>query len=215
MASTMLYCVAGVCFFAGLYIFTGCGKSETVTEVSVMENISDNEEAAEISESAGAPVKNAEEVQVCVHVLGAVVKPGVYELSEGSRVVDAIKAAGGFTEVANQTWLNQARVLADGEQVYVPTQEEVIKLQEEGGVSWAENRDDGSNWTDSSKSGKVNINQAGPEELMTLPGIGESKAESIISYRQQVGKFTSIEELMNIPGIKEGVYNKIKDLITI
>lgn len=136
------------------------------------------------------------EETICVHVCGAVQTEGVYELPIGSRVYEAIELAGGFREDAAKTEVNQARVLEDEEKVYVPT---VAEIQNQ----------------ESKSNGKVNINKASKEELMTLPGVGEAKAESILQYRKERGSFQSIEEIMQISGIKEGLFQKIKDLIKI
>ena len=141
-----------------------------------------------------------------VYVCGAVESPGVYELRADARVIEAISSAGGITEDAAPDAVNQARVIADGEQIYVPTVEEAASQQT--GVG-------GTTVTKGTESVKVNINTAGKEELMTLTGIGEAKADDILKYREEHGSFGSIEELMQINGIKEGVFNKIKDDITI
>ena len=133
---------------------------------------------------------------IFVYVCGAVQKEGVYELPVGSRLYEAIEMAEGFREDAATTEMNQAEVLADAMKIYVPTMEEVLKRQ-------------------STSSGKVNLNQASKEELMTLPGVGESKANSILRYREEHGRFQSIEEIMEISGIKEGLFEQIKDLIQV
>ena len=133
---------------------------------------------------------------IYVHVCGAVQNEGVYELPIGSRIYEAIEKAGGFREDAATTEINQAEVLEDAMKVYVPTIAELLEMQ-------------------SKKSGKVNINQASKEELMTLPGVGEAKAESIIQYREANGSFKHIEEIMEITGIKEGLYEKIKEFIQV
>lgn len=133
---------------------------------------------------------------IFVYVCGAVNREGVYELPSGSRVYQAIEVAGGFREDADKNSVNQAEVLEDEEQIYVPViGEEVSPVSEE--------------------EGKVNINKASKEELMTLPGVGESRAESIIKYREDVGAFQNIEDIMQVSGIKEGLFEKIKDLITV
>lgn len=139
-----------------------------------------------------------EEVQttIFVYVCGAVAKEGVYELSQGSRVYEAIEMAGGFLPNAAVTEINQAELLEDAMKIYVPTIEELAKMQLGGG-------------------GKVNINRASKEELMTLPGIGEAKAESIIAYRKKNGSFRKTEDIMQIAGIKDSLYEKIKDLIQV
>lgn len=139
---------------------------------------------------------------VVVYVTGAVVCPGVYEVGGNMRVSDAIEAAGGFKNNAAADYLNLAAQLSDGEKITVPTKKEAKALD----------KDDDS---DSDGSHLVNINKAAKEELMTLPGIGESKADAIIAYRQENGDYKNIEELMQISGIKEGVYSKISEYITV
>ena len=135
---------------------------------------------------------------IYVYVTGAVENPGVYIMQTGDRIVDAVEAAGGFTEDAAETEVNLAQILEDEQQIHIPTQEEA------DAQAAAEEA-----------AGLVNINTATLEELCTLTGIGEAKAQSIISYREENGDFSSIEEIMNISGIKEGVYEKIKDQITV
>lgn len=199
---------------------TGCGRhkqyEESVELVTVGQDAAEAEggaspleddSGAEQSADPGQDASDAEQdpaVQVFVHVCGAVHVPGVYELTEGARVYEAIGAAGGVTEEAAAEYINQARPVEDGERIFVPTAEEA----EQGiGLSPEASAD--------SSGGKININTAGKDELMTLTGIGESKASSIISYRESHGRFRSIEDLMQIEGIKEGVFNKIKDDITV
>ncbi len=133
---------------------------------------------------------------IYVHVCGAVMKEGVYELPEGSRAYQAIEMAGGFQTDAAVTQINQAEVLDDETMLYVPTVKEMEQRQ----------------LTD---DGKVNLNTASQEELMTLTGVGEAKARQIIQYRQSHGTFQTIEDVMKIPGIKEGLFEKIKEDITI
>lgn len=133
---------------------------------------------------------------IFVYVCGAVMQEGVYELPEGSRVFEAVEKAGGFTEDAACTKINQAEILRDETRLYVPTVDEIMEEQLE---------------TD----GKVNLNTASKESLMTIPGIGESKATQIIQYREEHGSFQKIEDVMNITGIKEGLFLKIKDYIKI
>lgn len=134
--------------------------------------------------------------QIYVYVCGAVVSPGVYELPDGSRVYEAITAAGGFREDAVTTEINQAEILEDEMRIYVPTAEEMAQDAVSG-------------------KSKVNLNRASKEELMTLPGVGASRAESIIQYRKEQGAFKKIEDVMQISGIKEALFEKIKDFITV
>ena len=140
---------------------------------------------------------------IYVYVCGQVQMPGVYRLFEGDRIYQAIDAAGGILSEGDATSLNLAETLRDGQKIYVPSYEEADQ--------WVETEA----MTEQTESGMVNINQASKEVLMTLSGIGESKAEAIIRYRDEQGLFHSIEELMNVPGIKEGTYLKIKDRISI
>lgn len=146
---------------------------------------------------------------IYVQILGAVKNPGVYEVPEGSRLFQVLEQAGGFTKNACVKSVNQAEVVTDEQQIYVYTEDEMEQLQSGEGTLPA------SETGTASQEGKVNLNTAGKEQLMTLPGIGEAKANSIIEYREKVGKFSSIEDIMKVEGIKEGVYNKIKEQITV
>ncbi len=145
--------------------------------------------------------------KVCVvHICGAVVNPGVYTLEEGSRIYQAVDAAGGFRQDAKEDYLNQADLIADGMKIYVPTNEEAEEALWEG-ISGSLTADD--------EAGQVNINTADEERLCTLPGIGSTKAKSIITYREKNGLFQTIEDIMNVEGIKEGLFQKIRDSITV
>lgn len=144
---------------------------------------------------------------IYVYVCGSVAKPGVYELNEGSRICDALELAGGVTEDGVPEALDQAKPVADGQTIYVPNS------SEEWDRTSQDNSGVGSSTSDPAMTG-ININTASKDELMTLPGIGESKATDIIRYREEHGGFKTIEEIMNIQGIKEGVFNKIKDMIS-
>ena len=146
---------------------------------------------------------------IVVYVCGKVRKEGVVTLPAGSRIYQAIEMAGGMADDAAASYLNLAEVLTDGARVYVPGTDDA----EVGNSSIPQGNTAGgfSGETD----GKVNINQASKEELMTLPGIGEVKADAIIQYRTEQGKFASIEEIKNISGIKDGVFEKMKDKITV
>ena len=135
---------------------------------------------------------------IYVYVCGAVKTPGVYELPEGSRGEAALRAAGGFEENAATSYVNLASVLKDGEKLYFPTLEENIQATNEVGGD-----------------GKVNINRASVKELCSLPGIGESRAMDIVNYREEHGAFGTCEDIMKISGIKESVYQKIKDRIIV
>ena len=133
-----------------------------------------------------------------VQVAGAVNKPGVYELESDARIYQAIWLSGGLREDADESSLNQAEKVSDGQKLVVKTRDEV--------QAEAQN---------TANDNKVDINTADEKTLMTLPGIGESKAKAIIKYRESKGRFNSCDDLKNISGIKDGVYNKIADLIKV
>ena len=161
---------------------------------------------------------------VTVHVVGEVNTPGVVTLEEGSRIIDAINAAGGKTEDADLSKINLAYIIEDGIQIYVPSITETTKLSEESEKEIKYITDgpgeDVIVTEEAQKQGeekqvKVNINTANIEKLQTLPGIGESIAQKIIDYRNENGKFKAIEELKNVSGIGESKYNNIKDKISV
>lgn len=183
-------------------LLTACGNSY---EISYEE---ESEPTVETVESVEEPVE--EEASVYVAVNGEVYAPGVYILPEGARVYEVINAAGGFTENADETSLNLVEVVPDGSSIYVASKAlgEVTK-QESSGTSVAASLSSISN----QNSGKININTASKTELMTLSGIGEAKASAIISYREIHGNFSSIEDIKNVSGIKEGTFENIKDKI--
>ena len=180
----------------------GCGK-DTVDFISSESSI--QEETEDSDRNVLDTSETEKKGTICIYICGQVNTPGVYVLEEGSRVCDAFAMAGGLTADAAGDYWNQARVLQDGEMIYVPTVEEAKDRESESGI--------GQNT--SSNMGKININTATKEELMTLPGIGESRALSIIAYRKEHGGFSSPEEIMEVSGIKEGMYEKMKEYIMV
>ena len=151
--------------------------------------------------------------QPCVvHVCGAVEQPGVYELPPGSRIYQAIDLAGGMNTDADPDFLNQADYVFDGEKIYVPTREETEQMDTRLTNEQNGNRQKAGG---SGTSGLVNLNTASEEQLCTLPGIGSSKARSIIAYREEHGSFERIEGIMDVAGIKDGLFQKIKAYITV
>ena len=197
-------------FLSGMLVITaflfpaGCAaepEEQGLTELAAEESAEQKADSAEGTDSR----QTEENRSICIHVCGAVCDPGIYELDEGARLYEAVEAAGGMTEEASTDSVNLARAVSDGEQIYIPTSEET----EAQGIM--PGTDSGASATQK----KVNINTASAEELMTLTGIGEAKAESIIRYREENGRFQRIEDLMEISGIKEGVFEKIKDDIII
>ena len=214
-----------------LLLFGGCGRDEIVelapvngeAETSEPAPISGETETSGPADAAGIQSKTeeaeSEPAVWMVHICGAVNRPGVYTFPEGSRVCDAVEAAGGLSEDAAESLLNQAALLSDGLQIVVPTLEEAEGLSRQtassgifsSGISGAGSAAGG----EEAGNGLVNINTATLEELMTLPGIGQTRAEAIVAYRDEQGGFQSIEDIMNVSGIKEGSFAKLKDRITV
>ncbi|MBP7059564.1 MAG: helix-hairpin-helix domain-containing protein [Lachnospiraceae bacterium] len=133
-----------------------------------------------------------------VEVSGAVISPGVYKIKPGARIFEAIEKTGGITAEASLDDINQAAPIKDGQKITIKSKAEAMEITAGSGGA-----------------ALVSLNKATKEELMTLPGVGESKASDIIKYREESGGFSTLEELMKIPGIKEGVYNKLSDKIAL
>ncbi len=178
-----------ILFFLAVLWLYGCREQEKMEiyqeETVVLEPVSETE-------------KETEPDRIFVDVRGAVAVPGVYELLAGARVFEAIELAGGLCSEADERAVNQAARLSDGEQLYIP-----VKGEEAAVVSESEG------------DGLVNINTATVSELTTLPGIGESRAKDVIAYREEHGGFSSIEEVKEISGIKDAVFEKIRDKIKV
>lgn len=187
---TIIYFAAGVfTLLAGVF----CAVRGVVPFDSNVTGTFDSSENDRTQSDTTSVLPTPEE-KLCIYICGAVKVPGVYYLSPGSRVCDALDAAGGATDEAQLNVINLADYVCDGQKIYVPCAADTA-----GGI----NQDDG----------YVNINTAGVSELITLPGIGESRAKDIIAYRTQNGPFASIEDIMKVPGIKEAAFGKIKDMI--
>jgi len=142
-----------------------------------------------------------------------VINPGVYPAKEEARIVDLIKLAGGLTKGAAGDYINQAQLVTDGQRIYIPNQEELKELSTADYIAGEQKDTASTNTEGGEESALININTADKEELMSISGIGEVKATSIIAYREKNGKFNAIEELMNIPGIKEGLFSQISYMI--
>ncbi len=174
-------------------LWTGCSKEKEI--FTAQDSFVMNEEST-LSEQERDEGKTQECSQIYVYVCGYVQYPGVYAMEQGARIVDALEKAGGVTVEGKPEALDQAEPLKDGQTIYVPG------LYDEAEIS-------------DIQDGLVDINTADKSVLMTLPGIGETKADMIVKYREEHGAFESIEDLMNIPGIKKGVFDKIKDSIKV
>lgn len=169
--------------------------------------------------------KEMQQAMIYVDICGAVANPGVFQLAAGSRVFQAIEAAGGYLPEAALTCVNRAGVLTDGQQLYILTQEEMerqgLDPAEMSGAS--DGQMNGSAGTGQNtemtaqvqQDNRININTADEAQLTTLTGIGATRAQAIIAYREENGPFAAIEDIMNVQGIKEGTFAKIKDEIVV
>ena len=179
------------------------GKADDRIELVVTDSvISTSDEAGSHFDSSDDSTKDDSNTDIYVHICGAVINPGVYQVPAGTRVYQALELAGGSSDDAYLSGINLADKLADGQKVYIPSEGE----NAEGILS-----------TDSGdvQSVMININTASEAELMTLPGIGQSRAKDIINYRVKNGLFESINDIMKVSGIKEAAFEKIKDLIKV
>ena len=149
----------------------------------------------------------AEDTQIYVDIGGEVKTPGVYAVTEGTRLFEVIEKAGGLTEHASTAQINQAEVVADGQKVVIPT----IGEEELWGTSPAETAAPAGK----DSQGRININTADSDTLQEIPGVGPATAEKIIAYREENGRFSQIEEIQNVNGIGNKTFEKMKDKITV
>ena len=179
------------------------GKADDRIELVVTDSvISTSDEADSHFDSSDDSTKDDSNTDIYVHICGAVINPGVYQVPVGTRVYQALELAGGSSDDAYLSGINLADKLADGQKVYIPAEgenAEGILSTDSGGV----------------QSVMINNNTASEAELMTLPGIGQSRAKDIINYRVKNGLFESIDDIMKVSGIKEAAFEKIKDLIKV
>ena len=135
-------------------------------------------------------------IDLIIEIKGEVIYPGIYTLEEGALLIDAIKLAGGFSPYADTSNINLVSIISNNQLIIIPKKDEN---------------------TNSSTyiSNLININKASLDDLMALPGIGESKARKIIDYRNQIGRFSNIEELKKVNGISDTVYEKIKEMVCV
>ena len=192
------------------FLMTGCGEKQEM----YLQTATIQEQETETLQEEDTEAQSKERQDCYVYVCGAVATPGVYKLRSGSRIYEAVELAGGFLDTAAPESLNQALEVSDGQMIQVLTIDEMKQTAHACG-----NSTDGDGNTAAqdtgSDDGKVDLNAATAAELMTLPGIGETKAEAILSYRREHGSFANIEDIKKITGIKDGVYEKIKDGITV
>lgn len=221
---TIIICVIFILLVLGILLYIVLNKTENIVE----ENIVIEEKKSSL------PI---EETKIKIDIKGYIEKPGVYELDSDSRVIDVINKAGGLKEDANTDYINLSKKLVDEMIIIIYSNDELEKFKEEDKqIIYIEykcecpdnindsciNKDDTVNTNgvvdENNKEEDVNndivsINTGTKEELMTLPGIGESKAENIIKYREENGNFENLEDIMKVSGIGESAYSKIKDYI--
>ena len=209
---------------------TNAGNTDQNREVESNAGDTDQNRKAEPSDGSTGRTElsdaSSEEAKtLVVHICGAVSAPGVYELPAGSRIIDAVEAGGGFLPEAEEACCNLAEEIVDGCQIYIMTKSESCadgQTEKKAGIQTSPDsdmqttdRNVRSNSAPALENGLVNLNTADIAALMTLPGIGESRAKAIISYREQHGAFAQIEDIMKISGIKQAAFSKIKDKITV
>lgn len=201
-------------------LFAGCGQPENpenITHVTVDSSgpmpIRSGEETEAVTMTEEKPETEEDSAnRICVHICGAVQNPGVYyfEPDVPVRVVDVVEAAGGYSEEAAKDYLNLAATVKEGDKVVVPYLPEVT------GDVFGENAAGGNSFENPGEhGGKVNLNTASAEELATLPGIGEGKAQLILKYRRENGPFSDVAQLMQVSGIGESTYEGLEDRITV
>jgi len=212
------------------------GSTECTTEVVEIIPISDEPDIGNATPNEAesdllfSTTKEENEATVCVYICGAVVQEGVYELSASARKRDVLEMAGGYSESAAHGIVNLAEIVTDGEKIYIPTQQEVENgtydkmMNSSGTMSPGQSgndgqsgsgRNQGTNVQSARYGGVVNINTASKEELMSLPGVGESRALDIITYRDSHGGFSDIKDIKNVSGIGNATYEKLKERITV
>lgn len=188
-------CLVGLVLFAGFSLFKGSRDGQVIAEDGNEEGTATEEFDSDRSYADGT---------IFVDIGGAVKKPMLAELPDGSRVDDAIQAAGGLKQEADMSNINRAEFLLDGQKVFIPS----LALDEDGNIV------EGASAAPE-ENGKVNINTADSTQLQTLSGVGPATAQKIIDYRQSNGRFTSIEDIKSVSGIGDKTFDKLKDHITI
>ncbi|MBR6459435.1 MAG: helix-hairpin-helix domain-containing protein [Actinomycetaceae bacterium] len=188
---------------AGAWIYLGF-DGQQVHEDSSATPVQSQSEPSTSPDSTDGNVESSS-ADIVVYISGAVAAPGVYTLPAGSRVNNGVEAAGGLSQDAQSALVNLASTLSDGEHIHIPAQgEDVLTPNTAGGAQVP----DGS-------SGKININTASAAQLEELPGIGPALSQTIISWREDNGRFASPEDLLEVSGIGQAKYAKLKDLVSV
>lgn len=196
--------IPGVLVISGLFFYFYFSSSDSsLPQEELIETIQPIEEINQVVST----VEEAVQQQIFVDIKGAVMYPGVYELQPDNRIIDAIQLAGGYIENADTQLVNHAQKVQDEMVIYIPIKgEHLVDASTNLLISPIESEN---------KDQKININIADTETLATLPGIGPSKAQSILSYREENGRFQTIDDLRNVSGIGEKTFEKLKDSITV
>ena len=215
---SIIVVIIGSLIFAGYYYFND--KEDSKKKTYLLESTKKNDKEKE--------TKKEEITEIMVDIKGEVINQGIYKLKTGSRVIDAINMAGGLTNNANTSVLNLSKKLIDEMVIIVysnyevenfeKTKEEETKVLESCKTGYDNIENDACIEPETSietQTSKISINNASLEELMTLSGIGEAKAKSIIEYREQNGGFNSIEDIKNVTGIGDALFDQIKENITL
>lgn len=207
------YFILGGCFILlGVFVYLYMANNDDLVSEQENETL-----IADITTTTENVVQN----KIFVDVKGAVNKPGVYEFNEGDKVIDAIKKAEGLTKSAVTSNINLSKKLTNEMVIYVFNKKEIVSITTTNKIACncetieVNNCIDKNNTSDNSGNNKININTATLDELLTLKGIGQSKAEAIIKYREENGNFNSIEDIQKVSGLGGTIYSKIKDYITV
>ena len=175
------------------FLFISCSNQEDLSEYDLKLNLNDNKSVDSVSDN--------ENSKIFVHITGEVLRSGVYEMESGSRVIDLVNEAGGFTVDANQEAVNLAEKLRDGSKVYIPNNDDKVNIKSLSSSS-------------SDSEVIVDLNTGSKEELMKLPSVGEKTADSIIKYREE-NEFEDFNDLLNVPGIGKKKLDSFKGMISI
>lgn len=215
----IIFIIIILCMIAVIvyYIYSTLSNSNTEDTFSEIDNTilfnvdSENNIAEDIS---------GEPEEILVHISGCVKEEKVVTLKSGSRIQDAINSAGGLSKDADLTNINLAYILEDGEKIYIPKKGEEVSqnslIYSESSVGAdASIRPSSAHTSSSNKTTKININKAGQAELETIPGVGPSTALKIVTYREENGRFKSIEDIKNVSGIGDAKYEQMKEYITV
>ncbi|AWE08116.1 transporter [Lysinibacillus sp. 2017] len=198
----------GIAFLVYFFFIQDSPEQSSIETIDTISTFAATDPVPEIEQ----PLVDSSPQSIVVDVKGAVRYPGVYTLEDGQRIVDAIELAGGYIDQANPSIINHAQKLQDEMVIYIPKIGEEISETIEQLVQVPQTTTSSSG---SSKSGKINLNQADENGLTQLPGVGPSKAKAIIQYRTEQGQFQVIEDLKKVTGIGEKTFEQLKDLIDV